>query len=105
MRWKADGKAELITVPVPPPVVGAMPLICFSTIVPWVLQPNRFWCPLGLQAMPLEFGVQVALRHVAEWNFSAMYLPMEKGKIALGSLRTGLTPSFSSRVPLSSLTH
>src|SRR5262249_6365269 len=98
VRWKVEGKAELITVLPPVPVVAATPLIFLSTMVPWVLQPNRFWVPLGVQRSPAPFGVQVALKHVAEWNRSAMYLPMENGKMAFGSLRTGLTPWFSSRV-------
>src|SRR5262249_263304 len=98
VRWKVEGKAELITVPAPAPVVGAMPLIFLSTMVPWVSQPHRLWVPVGGQRGPAAFGVQVALKHAAEWNRSAMYLPMEKGKIAFGSLRTGLTPWFSSRV-------
>src|SRR5215813_1970092 len=98
VRWKVEGKAELITVLPPVPVVAATPLIFLSTMVPWVLQPNRFWVPLGVQRSPVPFGVQVALKHVAEWNRSAMYLPMENGKMAFGSLRTGLTPWFSSRV-------
>src|SRR5215470_3668050 len=105
VRWKVAGKAELITVLPLVPVVGATPLICLSTKVPWVLQPNRFLLPLGAQRTPLAFGVQAALKHVAEWNLSAMYLPMEKGKMASGSWRSGLTPWFSSSAPPPSDTH
>src|SRR6266704_3459025 len=99
MRWKVAGKAELITVFAPVPVVGAMPLIFFSTRVPWVSQPNRFLPGVWTHVTPAALGVQLELVHLAEWNFSAMYLPVEKGKIASGSLRTGLTPWFSCRVP------
>ena len=47
--------------------VGAVPLISFSTIVPRVSQPNRFWPPLGVQTTPLPLGVQALFRHFAEW--------------------------------------
>src|SRR5215510_8756104 len=36
--------------------------------------------------------------HFAEWNFSAMYLPIEYGKMVFWPLSTESTPSFSSAV-------
>src|SRR5215470_13126 len=68
VRWKVAGKAELITVLPLVPVVGATPLICLSTKVPWVLQPNRFCSLVGLQITPLALGAQEELRQAAEWN-------------------------------------
>src|SRR5262249_28157203 len=74
-----------------------MPFTFLRIIVPRVLQPNRFWVPLGVQRSPAT-GVQPALQPVAEWHLSAMYVAMETGKMGFGSLRAGLTPWFSSRV-------
>src|SRR5258706_7935633 len=87
------------------PTSGLELLIFFRTIVPCVLQPNRL-VPLEpvLQTLPLVFGVQPVLKHFAEWSFSAIHLPIEKGKMVFGPARAGLTPSFSSMVPLPSET-
>src|SRR5215469_3849148 len=84
VRMKLGLKLLLITVLVPVPVVGTVPSMLRSTMLPWVLQPNRFWPDFGVQVTPLAFGVQEVLRHVAEWNFSAMYLATEKGKMTFG---------------------
>src|SRR5689334_23075743 len=71
----------LMTVFVPVPVVGLVPLMLRSTMLPWVSQPNLFCVLVGLHA---GLPVQVAFRHFAEWNFSAMNLPIEYGKITFG---------------------
>src|SRR5215475_5290281 len=90
---------------------GLVLLTLLMFIVPWVSQPNRFWLPLGLQALPLlapdVAAVHLVLKHLAEWYRSAMYLPTENGKmtLALLVLRSALTPSFSSSLPPPSLTH
>src|SRR5579859_938109 len=85
----------LMMVLVPVPVVGLVLLMSRSTMLPWVSQPNLFCVLVGLQA---GLPVQAAFRHFAEWNFSAMYLPIENGKITFGPARTGSTPSFSCAV-------
>src|SRR5690242_2780055 len=95
VRTKAGEKCALMTVLEPVPVVGFVPLMLRSTILPCVSQPNLFWPAFGWHG---GLAVQPALVHLAEWNFSAMYLPIENGKITFGPLRTELTPSFSSAV-------
>ncbi len=72
-----------------------VPLMLRSTMLPWVSQPNLFWPLFGWHA---GLPVQALLTHLAEWNFSAMYLPIENGKMTFGPASTGLTPSFSSAV-------
>src|SRR5262252_3649987 len=85
-----------MTVFVPVPVVGLVPLMLRSTMVPWVSQPNLFCVFVGLHAgLPVQVA---AFRHLAEWNFSAMNLPIEYGKIVFGPASTGSIPSFSSAV-------
>src|SRR5215471_11817135 len=92
---KLAEKWALMTVFVPVPVVGLVPLMLRRTILPWVSQPNLFCVLVGLHA---GLPVQVAFRQLAEWNFSAMNLPTEYGKITFGPLSSGLIPSFSSAV-------
>ena len=72
IRWNVAVKPGLITgffvvLASGNGIVGAVPLISFSTMVPWVSQPNRFWPAMGLQTTPLPFGVHEELRHLAEW--------------------------------------
>src|SRR5258708_29601353 len=95
VRTNLAEKCELMTVFVPVPVVGLVPLMLRRTMLPWVSQPNLFWVSVGWQA---GLPVQVLLMHFAEWNFSAMYLPIEYGKMVFAPARTLLTPSFSSAV-------
>src|SRR6266851_1247418 len=105
VRWNLAVKLGLIVWLGAVPTSGVELLIFFRTIVPCVLQPYRF-VPLTpvLQTLPLLFGVQPVLKHFAEWSFSAIHLPIEKGKMVFGPARAGLTPSFSSMVPLPSET-
>src|SRR5262245_23395511 len=99
VRTNFGENLPLMTVLAPVPVVGLVPLMLRSTRLPWVSQPNLF-CPVfGWHA---GLPVQDALTHLAEWNFSAMYLPIENGKMTFAALdlKMELTPSFSSGVLL-----
>src|SRR5258708_40197702 len=95
VRTELAEKCELMTVLVPVPVVGAVPLMLRRTMDPWVSRPTLFWVAVGWQG---GGPVHVALVHFAEWNFSAMNLPIEYGKMVFAPLSTGLMPSFSSAV-------
>src|SRR5262249_24165657 len=98
-RRKLAGKAGLTLVFAPEPTVGSLPSILLSTMVPWVLQPNLFCEPVGVQLVGWAKHWAMVPQE-AEWNFSAIHLPTENAKMtfALFLLRIGATPSFSSRV-------
>src|SRR5215472_12099365 len=82
VRSNVDGNAELITVLLPLPVVGAMPLIWPRTSAPCVVPApvtlHQNWSRLGvfLQITPLE-AVQPALAHLGAWNCWAIQSPTE----------------------------
>src|SRR5260221_13177894 len=90
VRTKLAEKCELMTVLVPVPVVGAVPLMLRRTMDPWVSQPNLFWVAVGWQG---GVPVHVALSHFAEWNSSAMDLRIVYGKRVFAPFGTGLVPS------------
>src|SRR5215469_3741986 len=69
VRSKAAGKAGLITVFTPLPVVGAAPLISLTTYVPCWSQLNRSLFAVGTQG---GVPVQAEFVHWGEWNFWAM---------------------------------
>src|SRR5215469_6780519 len=98
-RLKVAVKPGLITVEPPEPSVGAVPLMLSSTMVPWVLQPNLFCAAVGWQLVGWAKHAAMVPQE-AEWNFSAIHLPTENGKMtfALFMFRLGSTPSFSSSV-------
>ncbi len=72
VRSNVAGNAGLILVPVPLPVVGAMPLIWRGVMVPCTSHQNWTLSGVFLQITPLVLAVQAVLRHLSAWNFWAM---------------------------------